>query len=84
MDGEQAVHVAAGAVDVDRHIGVGVLRLEVQQLGDDQVGDVVVDRRAEEHDAIDQQPGVDVERPLAAGGALDDRWDQHEALLKCN
>ena len=50
------LHVTAGTVDVDRDVGVGVLRFQVQKLGDDQVRDVVVDRRAEEDDAIDEQP----------------------------
>ena len=77
VDGEQAVHVATGTVDVDGDVGVGVLALQVQQLGDDQVGDVVVDGRAEEDDAIDEQPRVDVERSLASVGGLDDGWDQH-------
>src|SRR5205807_5540798 len=52
---------AARAVDVDRDVLVGVLGLEVQQLGDDQVGDGVVDRRAEKHDPLVEQPRVDVE-----------------------
>ena len=66
VDGEQADHVAAGRVDVEVDRLVGVLGLEEQQLGDDQVGDLVVDRRAQEHDAFAQQPGVDVVGPLAA------------------
>ena len=81
VDGEEPVHVATGAVDVDGDVGVGVLALEVQQLGDDQVGDVVVDGRAEEDDAIDEQTRVDVEGALAAAGALDDGWNQHASLL---
>ena len=43
---------------------VGVLALEVQQLRHDQVADVVVDRGAEEDDALLQQARVDVERAL--------------------
>ena len=48
----------------------------MQQLGHDEVADVVVDRRAEEHDAVLEQAGVDVVRTLAAAGLLDDRGDQ--------
>ena len=40
VDGEQCGHVAAGRVDVQVHRPVHVLALEVQQLGDDQVGDL--------------------------------------------
>ncbi len=83
VDREQAGHVAAGAVDVQRDVRVRVLRLEVDQLGDDEVGDVVVDRRAEEHDAVGEQPRVDVVGPLAAGALLDDGGDQHGAS-SCN
>jgi hypothetical protein len=48
----------------------------VEQLGDDQVGDGVVERGAEEHDPRLQQARVDVERALAAGGLLDDGGDE--------
>ena len=51
---------------------LGVVGLEEQQLGDDDVRDVVVDRRAEEHDPVHEQPREDVVGPLAAAGALDD------------
>jgi hypothetical protein len=37
---------------VEGDVLVGVLRLEVDDLGDDQVRDLVVDRRAEEHDSL--------------------------------
>jgi len=47
----------------------------VDHLRDDQVGDLVVDRRPEEDDALVQEPRVDVEEPLAAGGLLDDGWN---------
>ena len=68
-----------GRVDVERDVLAGVLRLEVDELGDDEVGDRVVDRGAEEHDAVGEQPGVDVVRPLAAVGGLDDGGDEHDA-----
>jgi hypothetical protein len=44
----------------------------VQQLGHDQVGHLVVDRLAEEDDALVEQPRVDVEGPFAARVLLDD------------
>src|ERR1700754_1401414 len=44
----------------------------MQQLRDDQVGDLIVHRRAEEDDPLVQQAGVDVERTLPTGGLLDD------------
>ena len=51
--------------------------------GDDQVRDLVVDRRAEEDDPLVEQARVDVERALAARGLLDHHRDQraHRWLL---
>ncbi len=48
----------------------------MEQLGDDEVGDDVVDRRPQEDDPLVQQAAVNVELALAAGGALDDHRDQ--------
>src|SRR5205823_12679375 len=56
-----------------------ILGLEVQQLRHHEVPHVVVDRRAEEDDALLQQPGVDVERTLSAARLLDD--DGNEVVL---
>ena len=46
------------------------------QLSDDEVGDVVVDLLAEEDDPLAQKARVDVEGALAAGGLLDDHWNE--------
>src|ERR1051325_4296178 len=43
----------------------------MQQLGHDQIRDLVVHRRAEEDDPLIQEAGVDVERTLPAGGLFD-------------
>ena len=42
---------------------------------DDQVGDGVVDRTADEDDALVEQPAEDVELTLAARRSLDDHGD---------
>ena len=76
VDREAGVHRAARRVDVDRDVLVGVLGLEVEELGDDEVRDLVVDRRAEEDDALVEQARVDVERALSARGLLDHHRDQ--------
>ena len=76
VDREARIDGAARRVDVDRDVLVGILRFQVDQLGDDEVGDLVVDRRAEEDDALVEQARIDVERALAAGGLLDDHGDQ--------
>jgi hypothetical protein len=72
VDGQAGIGDAARGVDVELDRGVGVGRLEVQQLRHHEVGDLVVDGLAEEDDALVQQPRVDVEGPLAARILLDD------------
>ncbi len=76
VDRKARVHRAAGRVDVDRDVLLGILGLQVQQLGDDQVRDLIVDGRAEEDDPLVEQTAVDVERSLSARGLLDDHWDK--------
>ncbi len=72
-----AGHVAAWAVDVEVDRLVGVLALEEQELGDHEVGRVVVDLGAEEHDAVSEQPRPDVVGTLAASAGLDDGGYEH-------
>ena len=48
----------------------------MQQLRHDQVGDRVVDRRAQEDDPLVEQAAVDVELALAARGPLDHHRDE--------
>ena len=83
VDREQRRDVATGAVDVDVDVLVGVLRLEVDQLGADQAGDLVVDRRLQEDDVLLEQPAVEVVGPLAAAGLLDDVGDEVVAGSSC-
>src|SRR6185503_12422318 len=44
----------------------------VQELRNDQVGDLIVHGSPEEDDPLVQEAGVDVERTLPTGGLLDD------------
>ena len=62
---------AAGRVDVDVDVLLAVLHLEEEQLRDDQVRDVIVDRRADENDPVLQQARINVVAPLAAAGLFD-------------
>jgi hypothetical protein len=48
----------------------------VEELGHDQVRDLVVDLVAQEDDPLVEQSRVDVERALAARCLLDDHRDQ--------
>jgi len=64
----------AGRVDVQLNVLVRVLALEEQELRDDDVGDVVVDRTAQEHNPILQQATEDVPGALTAVRGLDHVW----------
>ena len=55
VDGEPARDVAAGRVDVQLDVLPGSIGLEKEQLRDDDVRDVVIDRRAEENDPVHEQ-----------------------------
>jgi hypothetical protein len=48
----------------------------VQQLRDDQVGDLVVHGRTQEDDPLVEQPAVYVKRSLTSRGLLDDHWNK--------
>ena len=48
----------------------------MQQLGDDEVRDLIIDRGADEDDPLVEQTAVDVELALTAGGALDDHGNE--------
>src|SRR6266498_1922282 len=71
VDGQAGVDGAAGAVDVERDVLAGVLGLEMEQLGDRQVGDLVVDRRPQEDDSLAEETRVDVEGALTVHRLLD-------------
>ena len=75
-------HAAAGAVDVQADLRLGVVVGQEQELRDDEVRALVVDRVAEEDDPVVQQPREDVVGSLAAAGLLDDDGHQggHELL----
>src|SRR5690606_18696532 len=58
-------------VNIHIDILLGIFGCEQQELCCNTVSELVIDRGAEEHDAVLQQPGVDVIRSLAACGLLD-------------
>jgi hypothetical protein len=75
-DRQTGRHRAAGRVDVERNVLVGVLGFEEQQLRDDQVGDFVVDPSAEEDHAVLEKARVDVIRAFAATAFFDDHGNE--------
>jgi hypothetical protein len=59
----------------------------MEQLGDRQVGDLVVDRCAEEDDPLVEEARVDVEGALAVHGLLDHHRNQRAhrcSLILCS
>ena len=67
---------AARAVDVELNVLVGVLRLQIEKLGDDQAGGRVVDLLRQEDDAVVQKAGENVIGTLSAARLLDDIGNQ--------
>src|SRR5579862_715382 len=80
VDRQAGVDGTAGAVDVKRDLLLGVGRLEMQQLGDRQVREFVIDWAAEKDDPLVEQARVDVECPLAERGLLDHHRNQRAHL----
>src|SRR5579859_8113344 len=78
VDRQAAGDDAARRVDVHVDLLLGVLALEIEQLGADQRRQGVVDRAVQEHHPLAQQPREDVERPLAAAGLLHHHWNEVE------
>ena len=76
VDREASIDRAAGRIDVHLNVALGIFAAEVKQLCDDQIGDLVVDGRAQEDNALAQQQRVDIVGALAAGRGLDDHRNQ--------
>ena len=66
----------ARRIDVNRNILLRILRFEEQQLGDDQIRDLIVNRRAQKDDVLFQQPGVNVVCAFAPRGLFDHHGDK--------
>src|SRR5712692_8014767 len=58
--GEAGGDRSARRVEVYRNIPFRILGLQKEQLGDHEVGDLVVDRCAQKDDVLLQQPRVDI------------------------
>ena len=73
---QAGVNLAAGRIDVERDILLGILALKMQQLGNDQVGADGVDLLAQEDDAVVEQARIDIVAALAARRLLDNVWHE--------
>jgi len=72
---------SAGAVDVQRNIAVRVFGFEEQQLGNDQIRNVVVNRRADEDDAVAKQPRINVVGAFASVRLFNNHRNQGHVFL---
>ena len=75
IDGHAVGDGAAGAVDIQLDLLVGVLSLQIQQLGDHQAGGGCVHLFPQEDDAVVEQTGKDIIGPLPPVGLLHYIWD---------
>src|SRR5437870_8600863 len=76
VDRQARGHDAARRVDVQEAVALGVLGLEEEQLGDDEVRHRVLDGVPDEDDPLLEEAREDVVGALAAPGLLDDH--RHE------
>jgi hypothetical protein len=81
VNGEAGRDRPARAVDVEQDVLVGILRFEEQHLRNHQVRNRVVDWRADENDAVLQQPREDVVDMLPPVCLFDDHWYELETRV---
>ncbi len=65
-----------GRIDIQVNVLVRVVGLQEQELGDHRIGDDIVNGRAEEDDAVLQEPGINIIGPLAAACLFNYHRDQ--------
>mmetsp|Transcript_36244 Transcript_36244/g.79336 ORF Transcript_36244/g.79336 Transcript_36244/m.79336 type:complete len:311 (+) Transcript_36244:182-1114(+) len=73
IDGHTGRDGSAGTVDVESNVGLGIFVGQIEQLGNEDVGDLVVDALPKEEDTILEEAGDDVH--LAALGIDDGHSD---------
>src|SRR5712692_8119187 len=67
------------------NVGLRIIELEEEHLGDDQVGTAVVDHALQKDDPVFQEPAVDVENALFAAASFDHVGNQgHGKFLRAN
>src|SRR5262245_19988672 len=76
VDGQPRADAAAGAVDVEVYVGLGIVRLQEQELRDDDIGHLVIHLGAQKDDAVLEQAAVDVIDPLFTTALFNDIRNQ--------
>jgi hypothetical protein len=79
VHGERGRHLTAGGIDVEDHIFLGILLFKEEELSDDGIGDIVIDRRTKEDDALFEQAGIYVVHALTKLRLFDNR--RHDEVL---
>src|SRR4030065_2294588 len=70
-------------IDVEMNILGRIFRFQKKHLGNDQVGDIIVDRRPNKNDSFLQKTGIDIISPLAPSIFLNyNRYQCHRFFLK--
>ena len=72
VDGQTGRDAATRRVDIEIDVFFRIFRFEKQQLSDDEVGEDIVDRSAQENDAVFQESRIDIVGPFAPIGLLND------------
>jgi hypothetical protein len=75
QDRQAGRDAAAGRIDVQRNVLLGVFRGEEQHLSDDQICHIVIDRSAEENNILFEQTRVNIECAFAARRLLHNHRD---------
>ncbi len=75
VDCQARVDLAARRVDIHLDRGLAVFFVQVQQLGHDDVGNLIVNRGAHKDDPVFEQQRENIINALAASAAFDHSWD---------
>jgi hypothetical protein len=71
VDRESRSNRTAGRIDVQLNVFLGILGLEEQHLRGREIGDVVVNGRADKDDVFFKEAGINVVGALSAAGLFD-------------
>ena len=67
---------AARRIDVEVNVFFRIFGFQEKQLRDDQVGNLIVNRRAEKNNIVFEKSRVDIKRALATRRLLDHHWNK--------
>jgi len=66
VNGQTVGHAATWGVDIETDVLFGVFHLEEEHLGDDSIGDKIVDRCADEYNTVAKKAAVNIPGALGA------------------